>query len=73
MKGSRLLILAACLTLAMPQPVVAGTGGVLWVSLCDAAHPGTLVPIPLDRDGDRGPAKACHAGCAMLPDRRARR
>ena len=73
MSAPRMLGLAAALLLAAPPPAMAGGGPMLWVGLCDALHPGTLIPIPLDRDGDRGPAKACHAGCPILSDRRARR
>ena len=71
MSGAHGLALAACLAMGAPQPASGGT--VLWVGLCDAAHPGTSIPLPLDRGGDRGPGKACHAGCSILSDRRARR
>jgi hypothetical protein len=73
MKWGGGLALAAGMLMGLPQPAMAGQSGVLWVGLCDAAHPGTQIPIPLNRDGDRGPGKACHAGCGLLSDRRARR
>jgi hypothetical protein len=56
----------------MGLPHSASGATVLWVGLCDAAHPGTQIPIPLNRDGDQGPAGACHAACGTIPDRRAR-
>jgi hypothetical protein len=71
MNASRTLALAAGLLMAVPQR--AGGGTVFWVGYCDAAHPGRQIPIPLDREGDNGPGKACHAGCGTIPDRRARR
>jgi hypothetical protein len=73
MSASGALALAAALSIGLPIPAMAGSGDVLWVGMCDAAHPGTQIPIPLNRGGDQGPAKACHAACGTLPDRRARR
>jgi hypothetical protein len=60
-------LLAAAPATAMPQPA-----DVIWADLCDAAHPGRRVPLPLRRDRDVPPG-ACHAACAVMPDRRARR
>jgi hypothetical protein len=41
----------------------------IWVELCDAGHAGARIPLPL-RPGDGAPAKACHAACGTLADRR---
>ena len=71
MSPSQTFALAAALLMAAPIPEAAD-GRVIWVGLCDATHPGTQLPIPLDRGGG-APAKACHAGCPMLPDRRSKR
>lgn len=63
---SRALAVAAALLMATPA-----SGAIVWIDLCDAAHPGRRIPLPLDRgDDDRGPGKACHAGCGLLPERR---
>ena len=67
MNGSRTLAMAAGLLTALPAP--AG-GAMVWVGLCDGAHPGTQIPIPLGRDDGPAPAKACHVGCTILPERR---
>ena len=66
------LALAAALLMGVPPPAMSG-GGVIWVGLCDAAHPGTQLPIPFNRNDGPAPGKACHAGCGLLADRRARR
>ena len=71
MNCPRILALAAGLLMGMPHP--AGAGTVIWVGMCDAAHSDRQVPIPFNRGGDQGPAKACHAGCGTIPDRRAAR
>lgn len=64
----RLLVLAAALSTGMPALASGASGSVVWVDLCDAAHPGSRIPLPLGR-GREGPAgKACHA-CGVL-DRR---
>jgi hypothetical protein len=73
MRPGGALALAAGLLLGVPHQALAGQGAVLWVGLCDTEHPARRIPIPLDRDGDGGSGKACHASCSVLPDRRARR
>lgn len=66
---SRTLAVAAALTMGTPAPA-----SVVWIDLCDAAHPGRRVPIPLGGgDDDKGPGKACHAGGGAAIERRARR
>ena len=52
---ARALAVAAALLMGAP-----GSGRVVWIDLCDAAHPGERVPLPLD------PAKACHAACGLI-------
>lgn len=65
--------MAAALLTGAPA-LAAGRPDVIWVDLCDAAHPGRRIPLPLRRDGERdGPLAACHAVCAVMPDRRAKR
>ena len=71
MTGSGALALAAGLLMGLPQP--AHGSRILWAGLCDAAHPGTQIPIPLDPDRDRAPAKGCHAACSTFSDRRTQR
>jgi len=67
---SRLLALAASLSMGAPAPASAS---VIWVELCAASHPGARVPLPVHRDGEKnGPPKACHAACASLGERRQR-
>ena len=68
MRFERLLALAAALLTAQPSPA---RGRTIWIDLCDAAHPGRRIPLPID--SDRDPPAACHAACALLPERRARR
>lgn len=63
MTPARCLALLAALMIGAPA-----SGRVIWIDLCDAAHPGRHIPLPLDRDG--APAKACHAACAALADKR---
>ena len=46
------------------------SGKVIWIELCDPSHPGARIPLPLRRDGDGAPAKACHAACSIPADRR---
>lgn len=68
MTGARPLALVAGLLMGLPSP--AEGVSILWVGLCDAAHPGSQIPIPLDKGPDDGPRKACHAACGTLPDRK---
>jgi hypothetical protein len=63
--------LAAALLMGTPG-LAAPASSVIWVELCDAGHPSVRIPLPLRRDGDDGPAKACHAACSILPDLRLR-
>lgn len=63
--------LAAALLMGTPG-LAAPASSLIWVELCDAGHPGVRIPLPLRRDGDGGPAKACHAACGVLADRRLR-
>jgi len=72
MNAAPALGLAAALLMAAPPPGATG-GRVIWVGLCDLAHPGTQIPIPIDRNGGGAPATGCHAACFTLPDRRSRR
>ena len=66
----RLLALAASLSMGAPAPA---SGSTIWVELCAAGRPGARVPLPVHRDGEKnGPAKACHAACASLGERRQR-
>lgn len=69
--GAALAIIAALLT-ATPAAAASRPADVIWVDLCDAAHPGRRIPLPLRRDRDVPPG-ACHAACAVMTDRRARR
>lgn len=70
MRSERALFLLAALATALPAPA---EGRVMWLDLCDSAHPGRKLPLPLDPD-DRGTrGQACHAACGVLPDRRGRR
>lgn len=68
MRSEQLLALTAALLTAQPA---SARGRIVWIDMCDAAHPGRRVPLPLD--SDRTPPAACHASCALLPERRARR
>lgn len=71
-RAGALLATVAALLLGLPARAAAHGQDVLWVELCDALHPGRRVPLPLPRDHDAPPA-GCHAACALMPDRRARR
>ncbi len=66
---ARATALAAALLMGTPGLAAPASSAIL-VELCDAAHPGVRIPLPLRRDGDDGPAKACHAACNILPHRR---
>ena len=68
MRPGGALALAAALSTGAPALAAGNDGSVIWVGLCDAAHPGTSIPLPLGRGRGDGPAKACHA-CGVL-DRR---
>lgn len=61
--------LAAALLMGTPG-LAAPASSVIWVELCDASHTGIRIPLPLRRDRHDAPAKACHAACSILPDRR---
>lgn len=63
---ARSLALVAALLMGAPGPAAA-SGGIVWIDLCDAAHPGRRLPLPLDRDDS--PGKACHAGACMTTKR----
>lgn len=66
-----LAIAAALLTGA---PASAGSGSAIWVELCAAGRPDARIPLPLHHDEEeRDPAKACHATCTSLTDRRGQR
>lgn len=65
----RALVLAAALSTGAPSLAAGGTGAVVWIDLCDAAHPGSRIRLPLGRDRDGAPGKACHAACG-IPARR---
>src|SRR5438132_8951035 len=69
--ASVLAMIAALLTGA---PALASSHGpdVIWVELCDAVHSGRRIPLPLRRDRD-APPTGCHAVCALMSERRARR
>lgn len=69
MRFDRALVAAAALMLGMPADAV--PDHVVWVELCDAAHPGRRVPLPIEHDG--GPPQPCHASCGVLPMRRVAR
>ena len=64
--------MVAALLTGTPALAASNRPDVIWVELCDAAHPGRRIPLPLRRDRDAPPG-ACHAACAMMPDRRAKR
>jgi len=66
--AGRLLALAAALLMGAPG-LAATPRGTVWIDLCDAAHPGSRIPLPLGRDRDGAPGKACHAACG-IPERR---
>jgi hypothetical protein len=66
------LAVAAALLAGVPALAASRGPDVIWVDLCDAAHPGRRIPLPLRRDRD-APLGACHAACAVMPDRRAKR
>lgn len=68
--GAALATIAALLA-ATPAVAAPKHPDVIWVDLCDAAHPGRRVPLPLRRDRDTPPA-ACHAVCAVMAERRMR-
>ncbi len=65
----RATALAAAVLMGTPG-LAAPASSVIWVELCDAGHRGVRIPLPLRRDGDGAPAKACHAACGNLPHRR---
>lgn len=67
--GSALATVAALLA---GTPAPAARPEVIWVEICDAVHPGRRIPLPLHRERE-GPQTACHATCAVMPERRARR
>ena len=64
-------VLSAAAALMLGAPAGSAPDHFVWVELCDAAHPGRRIPLPVEHD--RGPAKACHASCGILPGRRAAR
>lgn len=66
--AARAILVAAALSTGAPALAAGNGGSIVWVDLCDAAHSGSRIPLPLGR-GREGPAgKACHA-CGVL-DRR---
>jgi hypothetical protein len=71
-RGAGLALLAALLTGA-PAWAAPRSADVIWLELCDAAHSGRRIPLPLRRDRDPPPPAGCHAGCALMPERRVTR
>jgi hypothetical protein len=66
---SKALAVAAALLMGTPAPA-----SVVWIDLCDAAHPGRRIPLPIGGgEGDKAPGKACHTVCAAAVERRGRR
>lgn len=74
MTPARCLAILAALLIGAPGLAATGaaSGSVIWIALCDAAHPGRRIPLPLGHGRDDG-GQACHAACAALADRRANR
>jgi hypothetical protein len=69
MRWAWALALGAAFSTGAPS-LAAGGGSVVWIALCDTAHPGSRIPLPLGRDRDGAPGgKACHAACG-IPERR---
>lgn len=68
--GATLATVAALLA-ATPAAAAPKRPDVIWVDLCDAAHPGRRVPLPLRRDRE-APPPACHAACTVTAERRMR-
>ena len=60
------LAAAAALHFAFAPPAAA-TAGVAWIHVCGSGQTIPL-PVPVRRDGN-GQA-ACHAGCALTPDKK---
>jgi hypothetical protein len=71
MRRGNMLVLAAALSTGAPGLAAGRAGSIVWVDLCDAAHPGSRIPLPLGRGRDEGPGKACHA-CGILDRRQSR-
>jgi len=71
-RGAWALALAAALSTGAPS-LAAGGVSVVWIDLCDAAHPGSRIPLPLGRDRDGVPGKACHAACGIAERRQSLR
>jgi hypothetical protein len=70
-RAIRLFFVVAAVAASTPASAHA-RDGLIWLDMCDAAHPGRKIPLPVERDG-RGSGQACHAACAVFSDRRARR
>ena len=51
MTPARCLAILAALLIGAPGLAAPASGRVIWIDLCDAAHPGRHFPLPLDRDG----------------------
>jgi hypothetical protein len=68
----RALAFAAALLMGA-SGLAATPGGTILIELCDAVHPGRRVPLPLGRDRDGAPGKACHAACGVSERRQAAR
>ncbi len=66
----RALALAAALLMGAPGLAVPAAAEIVWIEICDPRHPGARIPLPLRDDRDGAPAKACHAACGVLVDRR---
>jgi hypothetical protein len=61
--------LAAALSTGAPGMAAGHARSIVWVDLCDPAHPGSRIPLPLGRDRDGAPGKACHAACGLAERR----
>lgn len=72
MMASHLVALAAALSMGVPSAGNATSGSVLWVGLCSGDRSGARIPIPLQPEQDRSPAKACHATCSVAITRKLR-
>lgn len=67
--GSALATMAFVAASAMPAG--ARADAVVWVSLCDAAHPERRIPVPIRRDP--APPAGCHAASVVATAPRLRR
>ena len=67
---SRALAFLAAQFMGMPGLTAIGAGEIIWIDLCDNAHPGRRILFLPGADQDGSPIGACHFASEIVAERR---